>query len=89
MPLMSLTGENRTLVRLGLEALRNTQRPGLRALLHEAGMDEKPLSSPPAPGRCAAAPPQGPCPSSKKGRGAAPDRRPERPGPSPPRLLEG
>ncbi len=42
---MSLTGENRTLVRLGLEALRNTQRPGLRALLHEAGMDEKPLSS--------------------------------------------
>ncbi len=44
---MSLTGENRTIVRLGLEALRRTGRPGLRALLHEAGLDERPL--PPRP----------------------------------------
>ncbi len=42
---MSITGENRFLVRLGLETLRRTQRPGLRALLHEIGMDEKPMSS--------------------------------------------
>ena len=41
---MSLTGENRTIVRLGLEALRRTGRPGLRALLHEAGLDERPLT---------------------------------------------
>ena len=42
---MSLTGENRTIVRLGLEALRRTDRPGLRALLHEAGLDERPLNA--------------------------------------------
>ena len=30
---VSLTGENRTIVKMGLEVLRNTQRPGLRALL--------------------------------------------------------
>ena len=42
---MSLTGENRTIVRLGLEALRRTGRPGLRALLHEAGLDERPLTA--------------------------------------------
>ena len=42
---MSLTGENRTIVRLGLKALRHTQRPGLRALLHEAGLDERPLNA--------------------------------------------
>ena len=42
---MSLTGENRTIVRVGLEAMRHTSRPGLRALLHEAGLEEKPLNS--------------------------------------------
>ncbi|MFQ9918032.1 MAG: hypothetical protein ACLRWQ_18215 [Flavonifractor plautii] len=42
---MSLTGENRTIVRLGLEALRRTGRPGLQALLHEAGLDERPLTA--------------------------------------------
>ncbi len=42
---MSLTGENRCLVRLGVSALRRTTRPGLQALLREAGLDEKPLSA--------------------------------------------
>ena len=42
---MSLTGENRTIVRLGLEALRRTGRPGLRALLHEAGWMTRPLTA--------------------------------------------
>ena len=42
---MSLTGENRTIVRLGLDALARTEQPGLRALLREAGMEEKPLTA--------------------------------------------
>ena len=42
---MSLTGENRTIVRLGLEGLRRTRRPGLKALLREAGLEERPLTS--------------------------------------------
>ena len=42
---MSLTGENRTIVRLGLAALGRTARPGLKALLREAGMGEKPLTA--------------------------------------------
>ena len=42
---MSLTGENRTIVRLGLERLRHTVRPGLKALLREAGLEERPLTS--------------------------------------------
>ena len=42
---MSLTGENRTIVRLGLEALRHTGRPGLKALLAQAGLEERPLNS--------------------------------------------
>ena len=42
---MSLTGENRTIVLLGLEALRHTGRPGLKALLAQAGMEERPLNS--------------------------------------------
>jgi single-stranded-DNA-specific exonuclease len=33
-----LTGENHTLVRLGIERLNNTQKPGLRALIHAAGL---------------------------------------------------
>ena len=42
---MSLTGENRTIVHLGLEALRRTSRPGLKALLRQAGLEERPLNS--------------------------------------------
>lgn len=42
---MSLTGENRTIVLLGLEALRRTTRPGLKALLRQAGLEERPLNS--------------------------------------------
>ncbi len=37
---MCLTRENRALVRMGLAALANTRRPGLRALLREAGCEE-------------------------------------------------
>lgn len=37
---MQLTDENRVLVRRGLELLGRTGRPGLRALLREAGVDE-------------------------------------------------
>ena len=36
---MQLADENRALVRLGLTLLADTQRPGLRALLREAGCD--------------------------------------------------
>ncbi len=36
---MRLTDENRVLVRLGLDLLAHTPRPGLRALLREAGLD--------------------------------------------------
>ena len=42
---MCLLGENRTIVRLGLEALAHTCRPGLRALLKEAGLADKSLSA--------------------------------------------
>ena len=42
---MRLTGENRAIVSLGLSRLRTAARPGLRALLHEAGLDERPLTS--------------------------------------------
>ena len=42
---MRLTGENRTIVRRGLSALPNTPRPGLQALLREAGAEGKALSS--------------------------------------------
>lgn len=35
---MDLTGENRTLVRRGLEALQNSGRPGIEALLEVSGM---------------------------------------------------
>lgn len=37
--LMPLTGENRTLVRWGLDVLRRTPNPGLRALLRSSGLD--------------------------------------------------
>ena len=42
---MELTDENRTIVRRGLEALARTGRPGLRALLREAGAEGKAVSS--------------------------------------------
>ena len=40
-----LTGENRFLVRRGLEYLENTERPGLRALREVSGLAEKELNS--------------------------------------------
>lgn len=42
---MLLTDENRTIVRRGLSTLRNTQWPGLKALLREAGTDGRAVSS--------------------------------------------
>lgn len=36
---MRLTDENRSFVRIGLDLLARTQRPGLRALLREAGLE--------------------------------------------------
>ncbi len=42
---MSLTDENRTIVRRGLAALPHTSRPGLLALLRESGAEGKALSS--------------------------------------------
>ncbi len=36
---MRLTDENRSMVHMGLELLGHTKRPGLRALLREAGLD--------------------------------------------------
>lgn len=40
-----LTGENRYIVRRGLELLGNPSRPGLAALLRESGASEKKISS--------------------------------------------
>ena len=42
---MQLTGENRAIVRLGLEALAHTKRPGLRSLIRESGVEGKPLTA--------------------------------------------
>ncbi|MCD7927631.1 MAG: single-stranded-DNA-specific exonuclease RecJ [Oscillospiraceae bacterium] len=42
---MELTGENRTIVHLGLESLARTRRPGLRALLEQAGAGGKPVTA--------------------------------------------
>ena len=42
---MPLTGENRCIVHMGLRQIRHTGRPGLSALLREAGLAEKPLTS--------------------------------------------
>lgn len=42
---MRLVGENRAIVRQGLAALANPSRPGLKALLEEAGLGDKPLTS--------------------------------------------
>lgn len=42
---MPLVGENRTLVKAGLGVLRNTERPGLAALLEAAGIQPEQLSA--------------------------------------------
>ena len=42
---MQLTGENRVIVRLGLEALAHMKRPGLRSLIRESGAESKPLTA--------------------------------------------
>lgn len=42
---VSLTGENRTLVKEGLKRLNSTSHVGLRALIDATGMDGKPISS--------------------------------------------
>ena len=42
---MPLTGENRTLVKAGLRQLRQTDRPGLAALLDEVGLTGKPITA--------------------------------------------
>ena len=42
---MTLTGENRTIVKHGLRAIQNSERPGLLALLEACGLDEKPVTS--------------------------------------------
>ncbi len=43
--IVSLTGENRYLVEMGLQYLENTERPGLRALRDISGIGEKPLTA--------------------------------------------
>lgn len=43
--IMPLVGENRIIVKHGLEALQNTKKPGLRALLEIAGYKEKTLDT--------------------------------------------
>ena len=42
---MPLTGENRYIVMKGLEKLRHNPRPGLRALIEEAGLGEKKVTA--------------------------------------------
>ena len=40
-----LTGENRYIVRTGLAMLENSKRPGIAALLHESGAEDRRISS--------------------------------------------
>ncbi len=42
---MPLVGENRTIVKAGLQQIAQTDRPGLGALLEEVGLGEKPVTS--------------------------------------------
>jgi single-stranded-DNA-specific exonuclease len=42
---MPLVGENRTLVTAGLTLLQNSDRPGIMALLDEAGLADKPVTA--------------------------------------------
>ncbi len=41
---MDLTGENRTIVRTGLRALKQTRNPGMRSLILQSGLSEKDLT---------------------------------------------
>ncbi|MDN4088808.1 single-stranded-DNA-specific exonuclease RecJ [Paenibacillus polymyxa] len=43
--LMPLHGENRTIVRRGIQSMRNTAFPGIRALLHVAGVEISTVTS--------------------------------------------
>ncbi|WP_367924356.1 single-stranded-DNA-specific exonuclease RecJ [uncultured Ruthenibacterium sp.] len=43
--IMSLTGENRTIVKAGLSFLQNTDRPGLAALIAKCGLENKELTA--------------------------------------------
>lgn len=43
--MMALTGENRTMVRTGVECLETTQHCGLQALIAGCGLEDKPLSA--------------------------------------------
>lgn len=42
---MSLTGENRSIVAMGLEQLRNTQNPGMQALIKKCGIEDKKIQA--------------------------------------------
>ena len=42
---MAVVGENRAIIHMGLQSLAHTQRPGLRALLRETGLDQRPITS--------------------------------------------
>lgn len=42
---VSVRGENRALIKLGMEQLSHTKRPGLHQLLHETGLDVKRLTT--------------------------------------------
>ncbi len=42
--MVPLTGDNRTLIKHGLDVLRETNKPGLRALIQKAGIEVKTLS---------------------------------------------
>lgn len=43
--IMVLEGENRTLVKAGLELMQDSERPGLRALISACGLEDKPLTA--------------------------------------------
>ena len=43
--IVSLTGENRIIVKHGLQAIRNTHRVGIKALLDKSGASDKPITS--------------------------------------------
>jgi single-stranded-DNA-specific exonuclease len=43
--IVPLMGENRILVKYGLQSLENTKRPGLQALLRESDLEGKPIQS--------------------------------------------